>query len=260
MTDHIREFWDKQAEEHGQSDTATAPDHYYRDLEISRIMEHMRDGATVLDAGCGNGFSISRFIQRFPNSEFWGIDYSAPMIHAAQQLGLRKAHFSVVDIRVDPMHWILDGAPHRFDIIVSERCLINLANWEEQELAIRMLGELLMPRGRLILVENTIEGLENLNDLRGQFGLSPIGVRWHNQYLPQAKLDKLMLDHFVVERAQNIGCLYYILSRVVYAKWCADNEVMPDYNNWINEIASKLPSLHTFNYSPNMLYVARPRP
>ena len=250
MNDAVKAFWDQQALQHGISDLATAPDHYYRELEISHIKEHLPFAARVLDVGCGNGYSTLAFAEHLPLSSFIiGIDYSEEMIAQAKtREHARYIKFEVADI-TKPLPY------GKFDCIISERCLINLASWQEQQEAILRLRSHLAKGGRLILVENTLAGLNALNSLRAIFGLSPIEMRWHNNYLPE-EIDDFLLDNFNVMHAENIGNLYYIISRVVYAAICAQQSGLPpDYNDIHNMIAAKLPSLGDYNYSPNWLWV-----
>ena len=258
--DQVKRFWDDQAKEFGESDLATAPDHYYREMEIERIEAHLRDGDTILDVGCGNGYSTLRFAQKFPNCRIVGIDYSDPMIEAANTVlaksGLgERVSFLVGDVRSLTDHPLLHGKT--FTAVVSERCIINLANWDEQRTALLQMRALLEPDGRIILTENTQEGLARLNGLRKQFGLHEISVRWHNFYVPQQKFEDFAAEHFTVEAKQNIGNLYYLMSRVLYAKLAADEGQEPRYEHPINRIAAQLPSLDQYEFSPNYIYVLR---
>ncbi len=41
----------------------------------------------------------------------------------------------------------------------------------------------LKPGGLYVMIENTYEGLENLNSVRRQVGLDNIPVHWHNYFL-----------------------------------------------------------------------------
>jgi ubiquinone/menaquinone biosynthesis C-methylase UbiE len=258
MTDSVRKFWDDQAQTFKESDLATAPDHHYRTMEIERILGHLRDGQRILDVGCGNGYSTIRFAERLPGSTFVGVDYSAPMIDYANE-ALKK---SGVGGRIRFMEGdVLDlsNVAGEFDAVVSERCIINLRDWTQQQRAILNMAAKLKPAGRLILTENTQEGLASLNALRAEFGLHPIAVRWHNFYLPQTELEEWLPRHFLVEAVENIGNLYYILSRVLYARLAKNEGQEPDYDHPINAIASKLPSLDRYNYSPNFVYVLTPR-
>jgi len=256
----IKQFWNDQAGAFKESDLATAPDHYYRDMEIERILSHLKDGMSILDVGCGNGYSTLRFARALPASKIVGIDYSEPMIeHATAALAKSefggRVEFSVANV----LSLISDPAigNKKFDFIVSERCLINLRDWQEQRAAILQMKALLSPNGRIILTENMQEGLAKLNGLRESLGLPPILVRWHNYYMPQKTLEEFLPEHFLVDNVENIGNLYYIISRVVYAKLADLEGKQPEYQHPINRIAAQLPSLSDCDYSPNYIYVLR---
>jgi len=248
MIDAVREFWDNQARQFGTSDEATAPDHFYREHEIRSILPFLRNGMTCLDVGCGNGYSTLRFARAFPASHFLGVDYSDEMIKAAQSANdAANVDFECWDVRWPPLH-------DPFDMIISERCLINLVSWEEQEEALLNLRDLLTPGGEIILVENTVDGLANLNLLREKLGLHEIKQRWHNCYLHLHKLIDFLDKHFKILDQRNIGNLYYLMSRVLYAKLSQMEGKEPMYDHPINEIAAQLPSLDGYNYSPNFLW------
>ncbi len=257
MSDKVKEFWENMASEHNASELATAPDRHYRSLEIDRIAAKLCDKCTILDVGCGNGYSTLKFAEAFPNSEFLGVDYAAEMIKYANQArakrGLKNASF--VEGNVLKLGNAVDG--RKFDYVVSERCIINLGDWEQQKSAILGMKAVLKPGGQLVLVENTQEGLANLNGLRAQFGLHDIKIRWHNFYIPQRSLDALVADEFDLVSCENIGNLYYIISRVVYAKLAQMEGHEPRYEHPINEIASRLPSLEQYNFSPNFMWVLK---
>lgn len=258
----VKKFWEDQAKTFEESPLATAPDVYYRELEMSSILAHLKDGTSVLDVGCGNGFSTFGFARKLTHAQFTGVDYSESMIDFAGRAKVKekksvqkRLSFEVGDVLRLSTVSTLQGK--KYDYIISERCLINLANWKEQERALLEMKKLLKKGGRIILTENTQEGLARLNGLRKQFGLSVITVRWHNYYMPEKNLLPFLKKTFKVESTENCGNLYYILSRVVYAKLADMEGKQPDYLHPINEIASKLPSLGGYQYSPNFIYVLR---
>jgi SAM-dependent methyltransferase len=259
MTDDVKIFWDEQAKTHGASDHATAPDHHYRKLEIASIVDAIGqiNHETILDVGCGNGFTTRLIAKKFPEALITGVDFSAPMIDEAKKLRAANAEFFVGDARSLSRHKEIAG--QRFDVVLSSRCLINLASWDEQKTAIREMQRLLAHDGRLILVENVLDGLVNLNRIRVKFGLPEIKVRWHNKYLDMESLMKFLGTlRFFPEHVENIGNMYYIASRVIYAKLCLDQGKEPDYDNPINAIAAGLPTLGKFYAcSPNYMIVLR---
>jgi ubiquinone/menaquinone biosynthesis C-methylase UbiE len=260
----VHGFWEEQADKFGESDKATAPDHNYRKLEIKRMIEviALMGHDSILDVGCGNGYSTMQLALVFPHSMIIGIDFSEKMVDlatlAAKKAGITNVSFFVGDVLSISRHPNLQH--QKFDVVLTERCLINLANWEEQKLAILQMRKLMTPTGHLILVENTKEGLQKLNTMRKIVELPEIEQRWHNFYIPEDKLQeflneegKSLLHHVHME---NIGNLYYIISRVVYAKLCQLEGKEPEYDHPINEIASKLPNLGDhYACSPNYLMV-----
>lgn len=256
----IKSFWDEQAKKFKGSDLATAPDTYYRQLEIQRILEYLKDGTKVLDVGCGNGFSTITFAQQLPRATFVGLDYSEDLLSFARKnLALQKpeltARFEFIEGNVLALDEVDRIRNEKFDYIVSERCLINLLNWQQQRRALLLMKKLLKKNGRIVLCENTQEGLARLNELRRMFSLPEITERWHNSYMPQKKFLAFAKKNFIVEDVHNIGSLYYIISRVVYARLCALKKQEPKYLNPINEIASQLPSLG--DYSPNYIFLLK---
>jgi ubiquinone/menaquinone biosynthesis C-methylase UbiE len=258
----VKKFWEEQAETFKESELATAPDHYYRDLEMRSILTHLKDGASILDVGCGNGFSTFHFARSLPKATFQGVDFSEQMVVFAQSACIKESKkvqsrvsFSTGNVLSLSTTAALKGK--KFDYIVSERCLINLADWNEQQQALLEMKKLLKKGGRIILTENTQEGLARLNVLRKNFDLSAINVRWHNFYMPEKKLIAYAKKVFTLESVENIGNLYYIISRVVYAKLAQLEGREPEYMNPINEIASRLPTLSDHHYSPNFIFVLK---
>ena len=64
MTDFIRDFWEGQAKQHGASHEASWGDSYAIALEIEAIARYLKDGQTVLDVGCANGYSAFQQLER----------------------------------------------------------------------------------------------------------------------------------------------------------------------------------------------------
>jgi len=219
-------------------------------------MEH----DTILDIGCGNGYTTRAIAKKFPEATVMGVDFSHAMIEEAKKLIKPNIDYLEGDVLSLSRNRPLIG--RQYDVVLSSRVLINLANWEEQKVGIMEMRKMLAPDGRMILVENVQEGLDNLNDLRGKLGLSKINPPWHNKYLPLDEtrkfLDSIKGQILTTEYVENIGNFYYLASRVLYAKLCKDQGIEPDYNNPINAIASQMPTMgEYYACSPNYMFILK---
>jgi len=78
--------------------------------------QRMREGADVLDVGCGTGHAMNLLAQEFPRSRFAGYDFGEDAIDAARdeakRMGLKNVRFEVVDVAELP-------AEPKFDFITA---------------------------------------------------------------------------------------------------------------------------------------------
>lgn len=239
----IKNYWNERASEFKTSPEATTNDYYMRQIEInslkSKIEEYQKDINKIADIGCGNGYSTIELAKTFPNIEFSGFDYSCEMIENAKlnvkNAGISNIKFYVLDI--------VDGSiKGKYDLIYTDRCLINLSSWADQKLALEKITNALSENGIYLMIENFLNGQSNLNQLRKQFGLNPIDIRQHNLFfdLDETKIFIQKLG-FELESYENISSLYYLVSRVIYSKICSIEDKQPDYYDIHHELASKLP-------------------
>jgi hypothetical protein len=82
--------------------------------------------------------------------------------------------------------------------------------------------------------------------LRKQFGLKKIKIREHNLFLDRIQLGQFLKDYFDEILFINISSQYYIVSRIIYSKICAENSEEPDYFDIHHELASRLPFVGNF--------------
>lgn len=70
--------------------------------QIPQLLEHLRPGESILDAGCGYG----RFLDMFPDwkGQYLGIDFVPEFILEARKRHPRR-DFMVVDLLNDPIPW-----------------------------------------------------------------------------------------------------------------------------------------------------------
>ncbi|MDZ5724898.1 class I SAM-dependent methyltransferase [Acetobacterium sp. K1/6] len=243
----IKSYWEEQAKIYGSDPSATTQDVFLRKIEINYICDFLSGFDTplkVLDIGCGNGYSTLQYKKRVNIHSYVGADYSEKMIQNAKR-ELKKEELSGVVFKVmDVMK--LSEYKEKFDIIISDRCLINLGGSENRRKAVSEIFKCLYKSGKYLLIENFIEGQIEFNKLREQQGLDEIQVRWHNSFFSKDELERVIKNYFIMDRFENISSLYYLATRVIYSKICMIEEREPDYENKIYEVASELPFIGNF--------------
>lgn len=210
-----------------------------RKLEIEYILRELQDGLTILDIGCGDGFSSIIFATRF-KCHFEGIDFSVSMIKKAREMA--KGYDLQGTVRFNEGDVLnLKFSNETFDVVISERCLINIPSWKNQKKAIKEIHRVLKPSGKYLMMESTIQGLNRLNKFRREFGLRPIqsskGSNWMNLKFDEDKLVPFLNRYFKIRDVKRFG-IYYLISRVIHPLLVEPNE--PKYEAKINEIAQKI--------------------
>jgi len=227
-TGDIRHFWDERARAFGGDAQATLGDTGLRRLEIRTMIGALRRRSpmSVLDVGCGNGFSTRHAARALPHAQFTGVDYSPAMIAHASTEALDNVRFDVADA-LDPA--TLPDGP--FDCVCTQRCIQNLPDWSQQVEAIEHLRRRLRPGGALLLMECSRDGVEQLNRMRVRLGRAPLqGIEpWHNTFLR----DGQMIETFKA-RVTHFSATYMFLTKVLHPK--------------LSRIAWRLPAVGAFGY------------
>ena len=168
----ISDYWDKKAKQLKRDPAATMGDVYLRELEIEAILKHIKKSDNVLDAGCGNGYTTA--IAAKKAKSILGIDFSQEMINQSNQIksSLKKKLKNIDFCQMDILN--LQFKKNSFDVAISERCLINVQSWQNQKKALLQLKKVLKPKGRLLMIEGTKQGLAGLNKTRKDVGLHEI--------------------------------------------------------------------------------------
>src|SRR5919108_2462116 len=238
ITHDVCAFWNSRA---GLGQWAGTRDVIAKQLEVEAISTYIRDGMRILEVGCGNGITAIELARRY-SVEILGIDFAEEMIAAARAMAAGQelrgsVHFEVGDVQT------LFRFTQKFDLIYSERVLINLSTWAAQEQAIRNITDLLIEGGLYLMCENSQDGLQKINSLRERVGLPAIVPPWHNRYLRDAELNQIALTGVKLDNINYYSSTYYFLSRVVNASLAAEQGNEPDYDAPINRLALQLPSI-----------------
>jgi SAM-dependent methyltransferase len=234
----IKKYWEDRAAE-DSSVQSTTQDFFLREIEFNALNERIQKYSpdSVADIGCGDGRTTARLANNFTNASFTGFDYSSFMVENAKSVLLSRESPNVEFKQMD----ICDGLKDSFNLIYTTRCLINLPSWDLQQVAIKNIHKALTIGGVYLMVENFVEGQDNFNQVRRDFGLPEIPIRDHNFFFQRQRLLDYVDSRFEVEEEINISSSYYLVSRVVYSKICAETAKQPDYFDDHHRFAAGLP-------------------
>ena len=237
QVESVREYWNSRASL-GQS--AGTQDLILKELELKTIAQFVRPGMKILDAGCGNGITAIELARQF-QVDVTGVDYAVEMVKAAERAAAGVSLLGTIQFRegdVTGMHLAGD-----FDLVYTERVIINLPEWETQKKTITALAGLPRPGGLYVMLENSQDGLEEINVLRQRIGLKPVIAPWHNRYLKDSELRDFSIPGATLEKVIFFSSTYYFLSRVVNAALAAREGKEPAYDAPVNQLALHLPAI-----------------
>ena len=249
----IKAYWNEQAAQfHGKS-LATTPDSIAFNLELQELIKHVTDGVSVLDVGCGNGIKGIELAKRIGCS-YVGVDYAETMVKDAKAMLQQEQHMLRGDVQFLHGDILSENFVTRemFDVVTTARCLINLGSLENQVIAVKKMHSLLKSSGMYLMFENSFQPLENINAVRKEFALSPIEVRWHNNYIDEMAFFPLIKQHFSLVATVNYASTYFLISRTLNALLTLPGGEI-DYMSTLNHLAARLPPLG--DYAPAKLFV-----
>jgi SAM-dependent methyltransferase len=220
----------------GGISTPTTRDPFLGELEERNFLDHLETGDHVLEVGVGDGAHTVRYAQAV--ASLAGIDVAESLLEAArdrcrladQAVDLRRA--SVLDI--ESVY-----GQEAFDCVISQRCLINLPDWEHQVEALRQIAAVLKPGGRLLLTEGFDDGLAELNAVRVRVGLAPITTVAYNTNFGRHGFEQEAQRSFEIVDVRDYG-LYLVLSRVFHPLAVRPEE--PHHASPLNQAALELAS------------------
>lgn len=232
--DHIKAYWESQAQVHAQSHWASWGDNWMIDLEIETIGKQLKSGDQVLDIGCANGYSTLRQFELHQLKSITGIDFAEGMLKAAQE-ALQKSgfgdqvRFMEGDIRALPF------ADNTYDVAYTTRVLINMPTWEQQMQGIAECIRVVKPGGLVVLSEGFWEPLVLLNAMRSLKNLPPLVEHDFNRYLKLSALEAYLRKQNLKFRVEDFSSIYYFGSRFL-RELVTDPDAYPGFSNPINKL------------------------
>jgi ubiquinone/menaquinone biosynthesis C-methylase UbiE len=241
--EQIQQYWTNQALMHGESADASWSDTSVIHMEIAELCKHLRENDTVLDIGCGNGYSTIQLARRRRIS-IRGLDYIPEMIDIARrrlEAGveglLGQVEFAVGDLTA------LDEPEGRYDKLILVRVLINLGTWGRQEKTLRECVRVVKPGGLLLASEATLQGWRRLNEFRAEWQLPPIPMPSFNCYLDEERVVDCLSSSMHLVGIVNFASTYYVGTRVLkplLANAVGLDSKVPDptmhWNRWFSQL------------------------
>ena len=242
MTDNMQDTTSRILEYWNDNGVESMYDKYLLNSEIDLIEKYIPINSKVLDAGCGEGEGSLRY-SSIEGTILHAADFSDTRLQkAASNLSDRNnVEFKKIDFLGN---YSLDKD---YDVIVSQRFLINLLEWELQKNVILDLMSLLKPGGRFIMLEGSVQGVNELNNLRKIFGLSPIEIKWHNTFFNDDELISFMADNsYKLLDSEGLG-IYFFMTRGIRPNF--DRNL--NWNSEFNRIAASTELNKTLGFDNN---------
>jgi SAM-dependent methyltransferase len=225
---------------------ATSRDYNARELEIVAIRGALGKAGTLLDLGCGNGYTLLVLGEALAGWDLRGIDFSPNLIAGANRLleerrsGLRSVpRFQEADAVAH-----LAGTPDAsVDYVLTERFIQNLPSEQRQVEVIRDIRRILRPGGLLLMCEGSEDGFEALNDIREKMGLARIPST------SRENVSAIRFDENAIERVATAELGYRLRSKVGFSTFFLVTRVLhpllvapesPRFDAPINDLARQL--------------------
>lgn len=247
--DEIKEHYEKQAKEYGLSKQSTMKDVNTREKEVDLILKYLKillekiENPKILEIGCGNGYTAEQIMKCLDLKNYTGVDFCEDFIELANQRNLSNAKFQTGNVLG------LNFEDSSFDIIFTERCLINLDTWDKQKDSLNEIRRILKSEGYFIMIEAFTDGLENLNGARNTLGLDSVPQPFHNVFFDKDKFLDFIKGKFRLYENDssiiNFLSSYYFGSRVLYPALIAGKKDLV-YNNKFIEFFKYIPSYGSY--------------
>lgn len=211
----VFEHWTNWAEAYGSALSATTKTPTVKFLELDAFTRRFQTilgdtKANILEVGCDVGINAIPLAKHFPDYSFDGVTAEASALAAAEQtlagenaaVQNRVRFFQGEGVTLDA----IDGLRDTYDLIFTDRHVINVKPLENQQRVIAQMAAKLAPGGTLLMIENSIDTFAQQNQCREVMGLPPRQHADYNlffedavlqTYLPQVGLELIDIEDFI---------------------------------------------------------------
>ena len=159
---------------------------------------------SLIDVGCGNGYTLETLSKTF-TFDFYGIELTDSLRKIAND---RLKNYGI-KINKGDIRKSSDLQEKKFQILLSQRVLINLLNRDDQLKALDNLIAAVKKGELLIFIECFNTPLYHLNKCRKDFLLDPMSPSHHNLYLQDKIFNNKNIEIF--DDTKKNFCLCIIL-------------------------------------------------
>jgi ubiquinone/menaquinone biosynthesis C-methylase UbiE len=207
---------------------------------IHRAELNLKSPLRILEVGCGNGYNCLELSKAFTNHAFVGVDYVPEMIQAANE-AKGNAHMTdrvrFVEGNITSLGE-MSALDSGYDVVFTDRCLINLNTTELQKAGLTQLCRKVRPGGFLLLIENFTTTYDSQNLCREIMGLPKRQPAEFNLFL----YEEVVLPHIescglAIAEIEDFASLHDI---VLYVLLPSLNNGVIDYNHPLVEAAARL--------------------
>jgi SAM-dependent methyltransferase len=199
----LLEYWNR-------TDVESMYDKHLLNAEIDLIKQRIPPNAKILDAGCGEGEGTFVY-SALPGVVVHAVDFSQTRLEKAANNLQGRTNVTLRQVDFLGQH----SLDNDYDLVISQRFMINLMEWTLQQKVLLGLMAMLKPGGKLLMLEGSKQGTESLNELRAAWGLDPIPVKWHNLFFDDDLLIGFMRQQgYDLVEQDGLGT-YFLLTRGV---------------------------------------------
>jgi SAM-dependent methyltransferase len=262
----IREHWIDWATRYEADLRSTTKTPTIKQLEIDAFARAIQaispPPQTALEVGCGNLINTLTLARRFPAMRWVATDYLPEMVaNSARNRDKEPDLASRITVAQGDIRTAdaTPGAP--FDVVISDRVVINLNTWQLQREALDALVRAVRPGGHVLLIENTTDGFGEQNGLRTAVGLPARAPAEFNLFLDDSRVREHLSGSCDLVSGEDFAALHdlvlYVLTPLV-----SGGQV--DYGHALVKAATDLTlalpdRLRIGPYGQNRLYVFRRR-
>ncbi len=243
----VFEHWTNWAAAYGTALSATTKTPTVKFLELDAFTRHFQailgdKPANILEVGSGLGINAIPLAKHFPDFSFDGVEAVAESVEAATRtlagedasIQSRVRFFQGDGVALDT----ISGLRATYDLIFTDRYVINVKPLENQQRVIAQMAAKLNPGGFLLMIENSIDSFIQQNECRAVFDLPPRKHADYNLFFEDAVLrDYLPTVGLELTEAEDFISLHDLL---LYVLVPATNGGTVDYDHPIVKAAATL--------------------